>query len=284
MRSRRALVPFALAAALTVALPAAHADKPSDITSGSALKTTTAAFVDDVSGNFQVATANCPAGQKVLAGGFSGADGDFATTNKALDADTWVVAGEFQPTAKAFAYCSAGLTVEAVQATVAVPAYSPTEGADNSRSSQVKCPRGTRVVSGGWEFSPFAGNSPVYASKPRTRKTWIVSGVYDGGVDFEVTAYAYCMRGVDATTVTATTPVAAGGMGTATATCATGRLIGGGFDTTPTPDFYNTTGPDHFHYTASRANRKSWTASARNYSSFDGGALTAIARCFSKRR
>ena len=282
MRTRRVVLPLiALATALTVASPVAQADKSSDLSSGPALKTTTAAFVDDISGDFQVATVACPAGQKVLAGGYSGADGDFATANRALDDHTWVVKGSFSLSSTAFAYCSAGLTVEPASTTAHIPGYSTTSGGNNSRAVSAKCPRGTRVVSGGWEWAPYAGNSPVYTSKPHHRRSWIVSGVYDGEVDFDFTTYAYCMRGVDAVTVSA--PVVIDDTATATATCATGRLIGGGFDTTPAPDFYNTTGPDTFGYTASRASRKSWTVSARNYSSFNTGSIVAIARCYSKR-
>ena len=136
MRSRHLLTPLVvLAAALAVALPA-QAGKPSHLTPHApAYKTATGVFVDDVSGDFQVATVACPAGQKVLSGGFKGTAGDFATTNKALDDHTWVVKGAFSVAgAKAFAYCSAGLTVETAQTTAHIPAYDTVNGGDNDRA------------------------------------------------------------------------------------------------------------------------------------------------------
>jgi hypothetical protein len=281
MRTRHALLPLiSLAAAVAVALPA-QAGKPSGAASahGPSTKTTTAAFTDTGDG-FVEGTATCPAGQHVIAGGFSGSNtSDNAVVNMASSDSAWYVKGEFDAAvAKVFAYCSTNLDVTPVVGTTTVTAQ--TSGTNTSATA--RCPRGSRAVSGGWQFSTPVENSPVYTSAPSARKAWVVTAVNGNGGDWTLTSIAYCMTGVDATTSSQEVPIAAGSDATATATCATGRLIGGGFRTAPTPDWNNTDGPDTFHLRSSRASRTSWTIAGHNYSSA-AGTMTAYARCMSKR-
>jgi len=116
MRSHRLLPALALVGLLLpvalVSSPAQSADrvvKPHAPT----FKTATATFETTPAG-FQVATAECAPGEQVLAGGFTGANGDFAVYNRAVKKKTaWRVKGVFSEGATAYAYCSKSLSLTA---------------------------------------------------------------------------------------------------------------------------------------------------------------------------
>jgi hypothetical protein len=110
---------------------------------------------------------------------------------------------------------------------------------DGARSgANAICPPGKQAVGGGFR-SPLVDNNAVvvtdsYLSSPRS---WTVAGtVANGGGS--VTAFAYCRRtkGHPITTVTASATFSSSGeVHTLTPTCASGRLIGGGFAESATP-------------------------------------------------
>jgi hypothetical protein len=97
-------------------------------------------------------------------------------------------------------------------------------------------------------------------------------------------ALTYCARGVTVKVRSSSTSIVAQGSvepgtGSATASCHKGEtLLAGGYTTTPTPDYFDMTGPDLFYNASHRTAVRSWTASASNYSAA-AGKLTAFAYC-----
>lgn len=245
-----------------------------------ALKTATATFETTPSG-FEVATAVCPKGQHVVAGGFSGSGNDFAVYNRAVRKKTaWRVKGEFSDGAVAYAYCSKSMSVRAKANTTSASAE--TAAAYDNVASTAKCPKGFVVVAGGWQVKPIVNNTPIYTSAPKGKRKWTVVAVHDSGLPWKLKTYAYCLdpkldRDLSVATQSAAAPNG-GAEATVTATCESGRIVGGGFATTPEPDFNNDTGPDTFFFRSRNVGKKTHTASGINYSHVDG-TVTAYAVC-----
>lgn len=246
-----------------------------------AFKTVSATFTTTPAG-FQEATAVCPAGQKVLAGGFTGVNGDYAIYNRAVKKRTaWRVKGVFSEGSTAYAYCSKTLSVTAKANTVNVPA--DTESLFQESTSTAKCPKGSVVVAGGWQLRPRETNSPVYTSAPVGKKKWTVVAIVDTVDPWKLKTFAYCLdleldRDLNVATQAVPAPTDSSVDIVATAQCTGGRVIGGGFATTPEPDFNNDAGPDTFFFRSKNDSKKTYTVGATNYSSV-AGTVTAYAVC-----
>ena len=259
MRGRR-LIPACLGA---LALLAAFASP------ALALKTYEEELVDGP-GSFMKGKAKCDEGERVVSGGFSGGQGDFAMVNKAVKGKAWLVKGKFVSGGTVSANCSSRLEVKAESKT------RPFEGERGKATAF--CDNGRVAVAGGWQYSELLDNSPVFKSRPSFDRWQVAGFLGDEEEDVTLTSYVYCLG--DAREVHQSTGAMAPTSNViSVAACPSGdELIGGGFETLPDPDFGNTTGPDPFVFASSRTARSKWTAEARNYSAV-GGSLETFAVC-----
>ena len=278
------VLPIALASTPAQSAPSAPSAPSADrvITPHStSFKTVSATFTTTPAG-FQEATAVCPEGQKVVAGGFTGLNGDYAIYNRAVKKRTaWRVKGIFSEGSTAYAYCSKTLSVTAKANTLNVPA--DTEELYQESTSTAKCPKGSVVVAGGWQLRPRETNSPVYTSAPVGKKKWTVVAIVDTVDPWKLKTFAYCLdleldRDLNVATQAVVSPADDALDAVATAQCDGGRVIGGGFATTPEPDFNNNAGPDTFFFRSKNDSKKTYTVGATNYSSV-AGTVTAYAVC-----
>jgi hypothetical protein len=213
--------------------------------------------------------AKCGEGERVVSGGHTGSDGNYALVNKAVRGKAWVVKGDFTLPATVFAYCSPRL--EPVQAK-----QTKDFGGEVRANVTAKCERGA-AAAGGWAYKPLRSNSPVFTSRPSFFR-WRVEAFNGVSADTSITSFAYCLRRELAVHQnTATLP--ANDDAVSTSSCDKGEeLLGGGFETLPEPDFDNLTGPDPFIYTQGRDDPLVWAAGAHNYSAV-AGSLETFAIC-----
>jgi hypothetical protein len=226
-----------------------------------------------------VATAKCGAHEVVVSGGYktSGKDGGAAVLSLTADGKSWTV--NFYPYTNpdmltTYAYCAHNASVSAHSKQV-----SATVRGDNTTVT-ARCKAGETLVAGGYQFKPTVGEdtSPTYRDYA-ANGGWSVMSVFNS-VPAKLAAYAYCERGVVVKVRSSSSgSIHDQGNGSATATCHKGEtLLGGGYTTTPTPDYFDTTGPDLFYRDSYRSGARSWTASAHNVSSASGK-TTAFAYC-----
>jgi len=224
-----------------------------------------------------VATALCGPNQHVVSGGFKSPDQSAAVVSHAVSGDRWTV--HLYPgnstSLTAYAYCSQQDGITKHEHEVAAAA-GPTNNV-----AQATCPLGQTLVSGGYAFVSTSdeSNSPTYRDFAATPRKWLVMAIFSN-VPANLEAFAYCEKGVTVhvrSTMSASIP--SDSHGSATAKCHTGEtLLGGGYTTTPTPDWDNTTGPDIFYSASFRSGALSWTAKGHNYSNM-AGTITAFAYC-----
>jgi hypothetical protein len=235
--------------------------------------------------------ATCPRGKTAVSGGYSTAPYDPTYTNSQI-----YPSGSFKVGSrgwKEFAYqvggasgdftdhvyCRRGPALVTRSATATV-----VSGGINSATAT--CPRGRKVVSGGFN-SPgysddFTGASvQPYAFHKFGARGWLVREINFGATDGSFVAFAYCAdRGVQVrTAVTMIQPYPA--TGSATASCAAGERVISGGSKTPVFD-PTTTGPipgaQIFPYESRRTGRGAWTIRGENYGLTDG-ILRAFAYC-----
>jgi hypothetical protein len=212
--------------------------------------------------------AKCGDGERVISGGFSGDEGNYALVNKAVKGKAWVVKGEFSLPATVFAYCSRRLEPETAKET------KDFDGGVRA-SATAKCRHGA-AAAGGWSYKPLIQNSPVFTSRP-SFYLWKVKA-FSGSNLGSITSYAYCLR-KELEVHQTTSALPANGSTVTPASCDAGsELLGGGFETTPEPDFDNLAGPDPFIYTQGRDDPLVWAAGAYSYSAM-AGSLDAFAIC-----
>lgn len=238
-----------------------------------ALTKVTAETVEASPGGEWVGKATCPQGSNVVSGGFSGPSESDAVVNRRAGNRGWLVKGQDTSEAMAvYAYCSRGLepSVESRSGPLDF------EGTGEGRAA-ARCPKGKVAVSGGWEFAETAGNQTVYTSLGGGR-SWKLSAA--SGDSPRITAFAYCLRDrgfivrENARHVDPNSD-----LDPIVARCRRGEeLLGGGFKTTPKPDYDNSTGPDTFFSTSRRNGARGWQVSATNYSEV-GGRVTTAAVC-----
>ncbi len=228
----------------------------------------------------EVATANCRAGERVVSGGYRLDDprqSDTPTTSRAAGKRGWLVktpGEEFT----AYALCSKQLKLTRAAAVVRV------DSTDNrGKQATAKCARGSRAVSGGFQFSKTIGNSPIYRSKPAGKRGWQVLGVADvfPANALRLKVIAYCLEDAGQLVRRTDTEPAPDSADTYTtvATCRAGEeLLSGGWTQTPRPDFDNALGPDIFFGLAHPRSRNKFAAGGPNFSAV-AGQVGAIAIC-----
>lgn len=230
-----------------------------------------------------VATAKCGPKQHVVSGGFKGPTGSVAAASAAVGAHSWTVhlypgtAGRLTT----YAYCAhkGRISTHKAQGTVvAAPANTVVAA---------RCASHEALASGGYAYeSAFKQpDSPTYRDYASTPHAWAVMAAIET-TPAELHVFAYCERGVAITVRSGSSGSIPGdASGSATASCHKGEtLLGGGYTTTPLPDWNNMIGPDFFYSASYRSGVRSWTASARNYSevnSMTAGTITAFAYCAS---
>jgi hypothetical protein len=114
------------------------------------------------------------------------------------------------------------------------------DGAEGTTGRAVaRCPKGSRVVSGGWFITdPEETELLVYKSKRLRKRGWVVSAIQATANSFysDLLALAYCDRDAPRERrVSTTRTVASGETGTAAAECPKGKkAVAGGFSVPPT--------------------------------------------------
>lgn len=214
--------------------------------------------------------ADCAPGQHVVSGGYVTEEGQTATLNHAIDKErAWVAVAVGVNAIQVTANCSDDLNPTEVTG-------DDTAGRTRLGKPKAKCPRGKSVVSGGWEYAVDDENSPVYSSAPTSGRTWGLVAASDGRDT--IRAFGYCLK-VDVKQRTGRNKrVAPGADQTAKANCKRANdLLGGGFLTSPKPDWLNTDGPDPFFSATTRVGAP-WLVRAHNFSSVSGK-IKAVATC-----
>jgi hypothetical protein len=151
------------------------------------------------------ATARCPAGTRVVSGGFDNPDfrwtGDYENNNRIVPyisrktgPRSWTVEaanyGGADGTLAAYAYCQdvPSLRTKRTTATFSAPPDEVRQG-----STVARCPRGQRVVSGG--FKAVGVDPQVVASRKVGARRWKASASVPYPTAITLTAYAYCRNG-----------------------------------------------------------------------------------------
>ena len=266
----------AMARSPTAALIPSPSSPPAPLTTHRATTTTPNSF-----GELAV-TARCALGEHVVSGGYNSSLGSAAVASHAAGNDGWTVELFPGSTDKltAYAYCArAGRIVTHRKRGTAMAAPANTAVAARCTSSEA-------LVAGGYEYASAPSDqedSPTYRDYATTRHTWAVMAAIRKA-PAQLVVFAYCERGVSVTVRSRTSPsIPAHSGGSATASCHHGEtLLGGGYSTTPLPDWNNAIGPDLFFSATFRSGVRSWTARAHNFSSANSmtsGAITAFAYC-----
>jgi hypothetical protein len=231
-----------------------------------------------------VATAKCGANARVVSGGYKTSDTSDpggAVVSRAVKPG-WTV--RFYPfgadTLTTYAYCAPTGQFSLSKHENNVAAKPRVKGHANTTVT-ARCAAGETLVSGGYAFLPSSSqsNSPTYRDYSPSGGKWTVMS------DFNTTpamlaAFAYCGRGVVVKVRSSSSAsIPPGGDGSARASCHREEtLLAGGYTTTPTPDVFNSTGPDLFYSGSHRSGAHSWTASAHNFSSV-AGKIQTFAYC-----
>jgi hypothetical protein len=275
----------ALAALVTAALAVA----------GTKLKTSSATGTAKV-GDSPTATAKCKKGTKAASGGFeslsdtpTGLGGEIHESRR--DGRRKWTGSSFNPgsgsTLTVFAYCR-DEKVKSASADVAIAAdVDPDPVALPTGTATATCPRGTKVISGGFDnpdFSFIGGSSGTdirpYESFKSGKRTWTVSASDRGDEGGTLVAYAYCHKGKTPKTKQATETLALGPGGfpldSVTARCKKSqRVVSGGFASDPVADV---NGP--FFTGSRRDGKRKWIVTAA--ANLPGPAITTYAYCEKK--
>jgi hypothetical protein len=199
----RSAIPNGLRAAIGIALAALVVGGTAAL-AGKRLKTrsdTTTVAVDE---NGSV-TATCKRGTKAVSGGFETefapppVDFPFIPAESSLRSGPrdWTSSGFNSGSAEgdltSFAYCRAQKTKRASD-TVTIPV-------GQFDTASATCPKGTKVLSGGFEADPIipgGGDTPVLRvseSQKVGSRSWEASAFSNGNVEGDLTAHVYCRDG-----------------------------------------------------------------------------------------
>ncbi len=200
------------------------------------------------SANASVRAAKCDKGDQVLGGGFSSTDdsGALAQQSYPVKGDRWKVEtlGNGPPasgTTTAIALCqsSKARDLMVVSKRGTIPAGTNTPDNPGEGAVKAKCPKGWKVLSGGYADKPpyrggLQGQIAIDTSKRTDARTWKVHGGNEG-VRSDVQAFAICAKaGATRVAQVANKDSSSDGDETATAECLRGeRLVGGGFQVKP---------------------------------------------------
>jgi hypothetical protein len=155
---------------------------------------------------------HCPAGTRVVTGGFSGSPaGDLAVPqarriiileSRRLNSTTWEVRAVNPNGAPSQATIAANAVCEKIKGVNTTEVASVAPIATNARSqATATCPKGRRVSGGGFQISPVTSPLPAVAidqSQPLGQRSWQI-GLYElpelnSPSDSFVTTYSYCRK------------------------------------------------------------------------------------------
>jgi hypothetical protein len=144
-----------------------------------------------------------------------------------------------------------------------------------TKTAVATCPGRRHLFGGGFQRTDFVARGGDYVTESRaiSSKSWSVTGRAFGGFGGELTAIAYCWRSKKRllTEVSGSASVGTGRFATATTpSCPRGRLVFGGFSTSPTGSSFFTNGFIN--------SNGSWQASAFNHFG-PAASLTAYGYC-----
>jgi hypothetical protein len=148
-------------------------------------------------GETRTAVANCPRGNKLLAGGFQRTNfvtrgGNYITESRAASDRSWQVSGSafgnFGGELTAIAYClkSGGPLVSEVDSETALPV------GESATTTTPACPPGSTMVGGGFSTSP-SGPALVSSAYFDPSGGWSATAYNEFGPDATVSANGYCM-------------------------------------------------------------------------------------------
>lgn len=209
-RRRSARIAIAIAAIGALSLAAAPANAAKKVKGAGKIKTVTSAPATATSGGQLVGTsAVCPKGRKLVGGGFTTTPPLFSGLqtrwlaiyeNGAIGPREWSVSGSMvslaagtSDTLTAYAYCQrlkAGLTFRERDVTLTTTPAGATGAA-------VTCPKGTKVLAGGWLMNPanFTDAAFVTRSARSGARSWEVSATRIMGADeILLVTQAHCAK------------------------------------------------------------------------------------------
>jgi hypothetical protein len=145
-----------------------------------------------------------------------------------------------------------------------------------TKTAVATCPGRRHLFGGGFQRTDFVARGGDYITESRaiSSKSWSVTGRAFGGFGGELTAIAYCWRSKKPllTEVSATAAAGPGRFATATTPpCPRGRVVFGGFSTSPAGALFMTNGLIN--------SDNSWSASAQNHFGGVSGSITAYGYC-----
>jgi hypothetical protein len=262
--------------------------------SGAKLKTSSATTIVE-SGESGSATAKCKQGTKAVSGGYVTPPdtpdglGAEAHESRRVGSKKWTTSTYNSGTGEnltSFAYCrDEAIRVATAQVGIAAqqPGFPPLL---DTGSATAKCPRGTKVVSGGFDNPDFdfqggstGTNIRPYEMRKVGKRRWKVSASNRSNNAGTLVAYAYCHDGKALKTkrVSKSLVLKPGApRATAIARCKRSqRAVSGGFSSAQPADFG---GP--FVTESRRKGKRKWVVSA--FSNEVGPAITAYAYCEKK--
>jgi hypothetical protein len=149
-------------------------------------------------GETRTATATCPRGNRLLAGGFQRTNfvtrgGNYVTESRAASDRSWQVSGSafgtFGGELTAIAYClkSGGPLVSEVASQAELPLDS------SATATTPACPPGSTMVGGGFSTTP-SGPALVSSAYFNSDGSWSATAFNRFGPDASLSAHGYCMR------------------------------------------------------------------------------------------
>ena len=148
-------------------------------------------------GQTRTATATCPKGNRLLAGGFQRTNfvtrgGNYVTESRASSDRSWQVSGSafgnFGGELTAIAYCIRSRTtlVTEVDSTTSLPDET------SATATSPACPPGSSMVAGGFSSSP-TGPALVSSAYFNPDGSWSATAFNEFGPDATLSAHGYCM-------------------------------------------------------------------------------------------
>jgi hypothetical protein len=148
-------------------------------------------------GQTRTATATCPRGNRLLAGGFQRTNfitrgGNYVTESRATSDRSWQVSGSafgsFGGELTAIAYClrSRAPLVSEVSSQTSLPHE------DSATTTTSACPPGATMVAGGFSTTP-TGAALVSSAYFNPEGTWSATAFNEFGPDAAVSSHGYCM-------------------------------------------------------------------------------------------
>jgi hypothetical protein len=148
-------------------------------------------------GQTRTATATCPKGNRLLAGGFQRTNfvtrgGNYVTESRAASDRSWQVSGgafgNFGGELTAIAYCLRSRTALITE----VDSQTELPVGESATTTTPACSPGSSMVGGGFSTSP-SGPALVSSAYFNNDGTWAATAYNEFGPDATLTAQAYCM-------------------------------------------------------------------------------------------